>query len=88
MKNFIEVNGSHNFNIIFNESIEDMKQMKLNNQKQSGIKSFIRTIYSYCMKKILHLNICCLFLPRKSEDLYSGHLVVANTFFRDRRCPE
>ena len=40
VKNFVEVNGSHNSNLIFNELIGDMKQLKLKNQKQSGIKSF------------------------------------------------
>ena len=36
---------------------------------------FIFTVYSHCMKKILHLNFCCLFfLPEKSITLYSGHL--------------
>ena len=37
--------------------------------------------------KILNLNLCCLFLPKKSKTLYSGHLVLADTFFRNRRCP-
>ena len=42
---------------------------------------FIYTVYSYLMKKILHLNLCCLFLSKKSKTLHSGHLVVADTFF-------
>ena len=69
VKNFIEVNGSDHFNMIFNESIENVKQMKLKNQNQN----FIYTAYSYRMKKTFHLNLCCLFLPPKSKTLYSGH---------------
>ena len=41
---------------------------------------FIYTLYSYRMKKILHLNVCCLFLPKKSKTLYGGHLLIADTF--------
>ena len=47
---------------------------------------FIYTVYSFRMKKILHLNLCCLFLPKKSKIPHSGHLVVADTFFRNLRC--
>ena len=42
--------------------------------------NFIYTAYSYRMKKILHLNFCCLFLPQNSKTLYSGHLDMADTF--------
>ena len=45
--------------------------------------NFIYNIYSYRMNKILHLNFCCIFLPKKSKTIYSGHLVIANTFFRN-----
>ena len=41
---------------------------------------FIYTVYSSRMKKTLHLNFGCLFLPKKSETLYSGHLVITHTF--------
>ena len=44
---------------------------------------FIYNIYSYRMNKILHLNFCCIFLPKKSKTIYSGHLVIADTFFRN-----
>ena len=61
--------------------------MKLKNQKQSDIKVsldlkiyFIYTVYSYRMKKIFCLNFCCLFLPKKSKTLYSGHLVTEDIF--------
>ena len=61
--------------------------MKLKNKKQSDVRSFldlkiyfIYTVYSYRMKKILHLHLCCLFWPKKSKTLYRGHLVIANTF--------
>ena len=33
VKSFIEVNGSYHLNIIFNESIENVEQMKLKNKK-------------------------------------------------------
>ena len=33
VKNFIEVNGSNHLDMIFNESIENMEQMKLKNKK-------------------------------------------------------
>ena len=45
--------------------------------------NFIYNIYSYRMNKILHLNFCCIFLPKKSKTIYSGHLVIADTFFRN-----
>ena len=41
--NFIEVNGSNHLNMIFNEFIENVEQMKLKNQNQSDIKSFFRS---------------------------------------------
>ena len=62
VKNFIEVNRSDNMNIIFNNSIENVGQMKLKNQKQSDIRSFFRSYISFMLltlivqKKILHLN--------------------------------
>ena len=40
VKNFIEVNRSNHMNIIFNDSIEIVEQMKLKNQKQSDISFF------------------------------------------------
>ena len=40
---FIEVNGSDHLNLIFNELIENVKQIELNNQKQSDIRSFFRS---------------------------------------------
>ena len=43
VKNFIEVNGSDHLNMIFNELIENVKQMKLKNQKQSDVRSFFRS---------------------------------------------
>ena len=43
------------------------------------LKIYFIYFYSYCMKKI-HLNFCCLFLPKKSGTLYSRHLVIADTF--------
>ena len=33
VKNFIEFNGSEYFNMIFNESIESVEQIKLKNEK-------------------------------------------------------
>ena len=40
VKNFIEINGSDYLNLIFNELIEIVEQLKLKNQKQSDIRSF------------------------------------------------
>ena len=37
MKNFIKVNGSDHLNMIFNESIENVEQMKLKNKKNKVI---------------------------------------------------
>ena len=42
VKNFIKVNRSDHLNMILNELIEDVEQMKLKNQKQSDIRSFFR----------------------------------------------
>ena len=42
VKNFIKVNRSDHLNMILNELIEDVEQMKLKNQKQSNIRSFFR----------------------------------------------
>ena len=42
VNNFIEVNGTDHLNMIFNELIENVEQMKLKNQKQSNIRSFLR----------------------------------------------
>ena len=70
------------------ELIENVEQVKLKNQKQSDIKvsldlkiDFIYTVYSYSVKKILHLNFCCIFLPQKSK-LYSEHLVIADNLLQ------
>ena len=38
----MEVNGSDHLNIIFNALIENVKQVKLKNQKQIDIRSFFR----------------------------------------------
>ena len=44
VNNFIEVNVSDYLNMIFNEFIENVEQMKLKNQKQSDIRSFLQFI--------------------------------------------
>ena len=81
------------FKHVFNKLIESVEQMKLNNKKviiegYLDLKIyFIYTVYLYRMKNILNLNFCCLFLPKKSKTLYSGHLVIANAFLRNSRCP-
>ena len=52
LKSFIEVNGSDHLNLIFNELIENVEQRKLKNQKQSDIRSFLRSwniFYLYCL---------------------------------------
>ena len=43
VKNFMEVSGSNHLNMIFNQLIENVEQMKLKNQKQSDIRSFFRS---------------------------------------------
>ena len=43
VNSFIGVNGSDHLNLIFNELIENFKQIELNNQKQSDIRSFFRS---------------------------------------------
>ena len=42
-KNFTEVNGSDNFNMIFHELTENVGKMKLKNQKLSDIRIFFRS---------------------------------------------
>ena len=42
VKNFIEVNRSNHLNMIFNEAVENMDQLKLKNKNQSDIRSFFR----------------------------------------------
>ena len=42
VKNFIEFTESDHLNMIFNELIENVEQMKFKNQKQSDIRSFFR----------------------------------------------
>ena len=43
VKNFIEVNRNDRLNMIFHELIENVEQMKLKNQKQSDIRSVLRS---------------------------------------------
>ena len=52
VENFIEVNGSDQLNMIFNESIGNVEQMKFKNKKQSDIRSFFRSyniFYLHCL---------------------------------------
>ena len=53
VKNFIEVNGSNHLNMIFNESIENVEQMKLKNKKQSDIRSFFRYVLFILFTRIV-----------------------------------
>ena len=75
----------------FNKLIENVEQMKLKNQKTKvslDLKIyFIYIVYSYRMKKSSILISVVFFLHQKSKTIYSGHLVIADTFFRNRRCP-
>ena len=93
VKNFIEVNRSNRMNIIFNDSIELVEQMKLKNQKQNDIRSFFRSYILFLQltlvmrKKSSILNNVVFFLLKKSKTLYSGHLVIVDTFCRSHRCP-
>ena len=80
-KNFIEANRNDHLNMIFNELIENVEQVKLKNRKKVILEIsldlkiyFIFIVYSYHMKKkIPHLTFCCLFLLEKCKTLYSGH---------------
>ena len=47
VKNFIKVNESDHLNMIFNELIENMEQMKLKNKKPSDIRSFFRSFFRF-----------------------------------------
>ena len=75
----------------FNKLIENVEQMQLKNQKTKvslDLKIyFIYIVYSYRMKKSSILISVVFFLHQKSKTIYSGHLVIADTFFRNRRCP-
>ena len=53
MKNFIEVNGSNHLNVMFNESVENVEQMKLKNKKQSDVRSFFRSEKIFCLHYLL-----------------------------------
>ena len=92
VKIFIEVNGSNNLNMIFNELIENKVQMKIKNKKSKVILeiSLNLKIYFYSLlafyEKILHLNFCDPFFAKNSKTLYSGHLIIVDTFFRNRKC--
>ena len=92
MKNFKEINGSEHLNIIFNQLIETVEHM---NSKIIGktilevsrdLKIYFYTVFVHRTKKIIHLNSCCILYPKKSKTLYSGHLDIADTFLRRRRC--
>ena len=43
MKNFIKINGSNHLYMIFNDLVENVKQMKLKNKKQINIRSSFRS---------------------------------------------
>ena len=43
MKNFIKINGSNHLYMIFNDLVENVKQMKLKNKKQINIRNFFRS---------------------------------------------
>ena len=49
VKNFIEVNRSDHMNVTFNESIENVEQMKFKNQKQCGIRGFFISYISFIL---------------------------------------
>ena len=74
VKNFIEVNRSDNMNIIFNNSIENVGQMKLKNQKQSDIRSFFRSYISFMLltlivrKKYSILNNDVFFFAKRIQN--------------------
>ena len=53
VERFIEVNRSDHINIIFNESIENVEQMKIKNKKQSDIRSLFRSYISFKLLTLL-----------------------------------
>ena len=75
--------------MIFNELIEKVLQMKLKNQKQRDIRSFLKyenIFYLYCLlvsyEKKSSILIPVVFFSPKNVNLY-----LADTFLRNRRCP-
>ena len=75
VKNFIEMNGSDNLNMIFNELIENAEQIKLKKKTNKVMLEvsldlkihFVYTVCSYCMKKSSILNVVVAFCPKNSE---------------------
>ena len=54
-KHFIEVKGRDHLNMIFNELIENVEQIKLKNKKQSYIRSFFASkIYLFILFIVLY----------------------------------
>ena len=68
-------------NIIFHESIENVQQMKLKNQKQSDIRSFFRSYISFILltlivwKKSSSLNYVVFFYQKNPKHY------IADTWF-------
>ena len=76
VKNFIEVNLSNHLNMIFNESNESIWGKLSSKIKSKVILEvsldlqiyFIYTVYSYYMKKILHLKYVLSFFNQKIQN--------------------
>ena len=52
-----------------------------------GLKYISFILITRILRKTSSILISALFLPKKSKALYGGHLVTADTFFRNCRCP-
>ena len=52
-----------------------------------GLKCISFILITRILQKTSSILISVLFLPKKSKALYGGHLVIADTFFRNCRCP-
>ena len=85
-KNFIEANRNDHLNMIFNELIENVEQVKLKNRKKVILEIsldlkiyFIFIVYSYHMKKKKSpILLSVVFFCSKNAKLY-----IADTFLRN-----
>ena len=84
-KNFIEANRNDHLNMIFNELIENVEQVKLKNRKKVILEIsldlkiyFIFIVYSYHMKKKSPILLSVVFFCSKIAKLY-----IAETFLRN-----
>ena len=86
VKYFAVVGRGKQINVMLNELIGEVETLKLQNLRQCTIHiiCFLRNdVLSFSEVFIYDI----FFFEKKSEILYSRHLFLVDTFFRDRRCP-